>query len=234
MALDSTTIAPPATLDKRKLLLRDSITFLTLALIALVLYGVTTLLFHSFESHREDLGKRWSQRGEQAIQQGRPAEAIIDLRAALTYAPDDEPYQLLLAQALANDGRTDEATAYYEAFHEAHPGDGNINLQLARLARKKGTAHEAIDFYRASIFGAWQGDAITRRREVRLELAAYLIDQHELPLARAELLIAAGNTPDTAASDLTLAEMFEQSGDPDNAYTYYRKYGARPEPRRRH
>jgi Tfp pilus assembly protein PilF len=230
MALETTTVEP---FNKRALLLRDGLTFLILTLTTLALYGVTTFLFHSFESHREDLGQRWSQRGQQAIQQGRPTEAITALRAALTYAPDDQSYQLLLAQALADAGRTDEATAYYQTFWDARPGDGNINLQLARLYRQTKNTNKAINFYRASIFGAWQGDAITRRREVRLELTSYLIEQQDYLNARTELLIIAGNAPDNASLDMNLAEMFETVGDIENAAIFYDRASAQLEPKRR-
>ena len=55
------------------------------------------------------------------------------------------------------------------------PGDGFINLELARLSAKKKDPQNAIKYYRASIYGTWEGDGVVRRREVRLELARYLI-----------------------------------------------------------
>jgi hypothetical protein len=47
---------------RRKLILRDSLGFLTLLVVTLVLSGFTLLLFRSFSAHREDLAQRWPRR----------------------------------------------------------------------------------------------------------------------------------------------------------------------------
>ena len=85
---------------KRKLILRDALTFLTLILVTVLLFAVTLFLFRSFTAHREELAKRWSARGREAIASGRPDQAIVALRTALSYAPGEPSYELLLAQAL--------------------------------------------------------------------------------------------------------------------------------------
>jgi tetratricopeptide (TPR) repeat protein len=141
----------------------------------------------------------------------------------LSYAPDNDTYQLLLARALADAGRTEEATNYFLNIWASSPGDGFVNLQLARLMRRKGDAREAIEYYRASIFGTWQGDGAVRRREVRLELADYLVELHDLSAARTELLIAAGDAPENAHWDLMIGGRFQSAGDLTDALTYYQK-----------
>ena len=207
---------------KRVLLLRDSATFLALSGISVALFLLTLLLFRSFENHREDLAHRWANRGRVALRNNRPDQAVTALRTALSYE-ETLPEQLLLAQALADAGHTEEAANYFLTLRESRPGDGFINLQLARLARRQNDPGQAIDDYRASIFGDWPGDGAQRRREVRFELSAFLAQEGQTSAARDELLIAAGNAPETAAGDNLFAERFGALNDTTDALLFYRK-----------
>ena len=208
---------------KRKLIFRDSLTFLSLLLVTVVLFLITLFLFRSFASHRQDLAQRWSARGQAAVNAGHPDQAIVALRTALSYAPEQRSYELLLAQALGDAGHTEESFNYFLGLWETQPGDGFINLSLARLAAKKNDVPAAINYYRASIYGTWEGDGVVRRREVRLELSQYLIAHHDLSSARTELLIAGGNAPDDVPLALTLAQLLEQAKAPHDALTNYQK-----------
>ena len=210
-------------LNKRKLILHDGLAFVTLTATSIVLFVLTLLLFRSFEDHRADLAVRWAERGKTALAGHRPEQAVAALRTALSYAPDERGDQLLLAQALANAGHTEEASNYFLNLWEARPGDGFINLQLARLARGKGQNKDAEDYYRASIFGAWDGDAVLRRRQVRLELVDFLLGRHQLSQARNELFVIAGNAPEDAALNLLLAEKFQAAQDPADALSFDEK-----------
>ena len=208
---------------KRRLILRDSLTFLSLLLVTVVLFLITFFLFRSFVSHRQELALRWSARGQSAINSGHPEQAIVALRTALSYAPGQRSYELLLAQALGEAGHTEESYNYFLGLWETQPGDGLINLSLARLAAKKNDVQAAINYYRASIYGTWEGDGIVRRRDVRLELSQFLIAHHDLSSARTELLVAGGNAPDDVPLALTLANLLEQANAPHDALTYYQK-----------
>jgi tetratricopeptide (TPR) repeat protein len=208
---------------KRRLILRDSLTFLSLVLVTVVLFLITLLLFRSFTSHRQELAQRWSARGQASLNAGQPDQAIIALRTALSYAPSQRTYELLLAQALGDAGHTEESYNYFLGLWETEPGNGLINLSLARLAAKKNDPQAAINYYRASIYGTWEGDGTVRRREVRLELSRYLLFRHDLSSARTELLIAGGNAPDDTALALTLAPLLEQANAPRDALNYYQK-----------
>jgi tetratricopeptide (TPR) repeat protein len=145
----------------------------------------------------------------------------------LRYAPGERSCELLLAQALGDAGHTEESYNYFLGLWETQPGDGFINLRLARLAAAKNEVQTAINYYRASIYGTWEGDGALRRREVRLELARYLLGRHDLSSARNELLVAGGNSPDDVALTLTLAPLLEQAGDSRDALAYYEKVLAR-------
>ena len=208
---------------KRKLIFRDALTFLSLVLVTIVLLLMTLFLFRSFASHRDDLAKRWSARGQAALSSGRPDQAIVALRTALSYAPGERSYELLLAQALGAANHTEESYNYFLSLWETQPGDGFINLNLARLAAKKNETQTAVNYYRAAIFGTWEGDGTVRRREVRLELAHYLIAHHEPGEARTELLIAGSNDLNDPAVDLTLAPLLEAVGDSSDALKSYDK-----------
>lgn len=158
-----------------------------------------------------------------ALQQGRAADAVDCLRTALSYQPNDRADELMLAQALADSGRIEEAVSYFYNLREARPGDGFINLQLARLARKKGDASEAINDYRAAIFGNWEGDGVERRRTVRLELADYLSQRGDVAGARSEVLIAASDSPETPDADVSYGDRLRSMGDLSDALIFYRK-----------
>ena len=205
------------------MILRDALTFLSLALITTVLFAVTLFLFRTFAAHRQELAQRWAARGQAAISSGHPDQAIVALRTALSYTPGERSNELLLAQALGDAGHTEESYNYLLGLWETQPGDGFINLRLARLAVKKNDMQAAINYYRAAIYGTWEGDGVVRRREVRLELSRYLIAHHDLSSARTELLVAGGNAPDDVDLAPTLAQLLEQASAPYDALNYYQK-----------
>lgn len=212
---------------KRRLILRDSATFLSLTLITAVLFAITLFLFRSFASHREEAAQSWADRGREALSSGHPDQAIVALRSALSYAPGERSYELLLAQALGDAGHLDESYNYFLGLWDTQPGDGFINLRLARLAATKKDMPSAVNYYRGAIYGTWEGDGAVRRQEVRLELSRYLIVHHDLSSARTELLVAGGNAPDDVGLALTIAPILEQAGAPTDALNYYRKVLAR-------
>ena len=208
---------------RRSLLLRDSVTFLGLTLLTVVLFMATLFLFRSFSEHRRELAVRWADRGRADLIQNHPERAIVSLRTALTYAPDERSYELLLAQALGEAGHVEESWNYFTGLWDRQPGDGFINLSLARLAAAKGETGQAINYYRAAVYGTWNGDGIARRSSVRLELARYMLDHHELQQARSELVVAGGNAQRNPASEMAIAGLLEQAGDPRDALDYYRR-----------
>ena len=208
---------------RRGLILHDVLAFLALLAVSVALFGVTLFLFRSFQGHREDLAREWSARGRAALARHQPDQAVSALRNALSYAPDDRADQLLLAQSLADANHTEEATNYFLTLWDARPGDGFINLELARLARQKGDAAEANDYYRASIYGSWEGDGTVRRRQTRFELAEYLIEQHQNAEARNLLYTLSGNFPSDEGLNMGVASLMARAGYMPDALTFYEK-----------
>lgn len=207
----------------QRLLVRDSVTLGGLIAITIVLFAVTLFLFRSFEARRAHLAKYWADQGLTALKDSQAAKAVTAYRTALSYAPGERNDELMLAEALSEAGRIEESFNYFTGLWESQPGDGLINLQMARLEAKQQHAQDAINSYRAAIDGTWEGDGVERRRAARLELARYLIQQRELEQARTELLIAGGNAPDIPDLDIVLGGLLEQVNDPSNALSYYEK-----------
>ncbi len=225
----ATTLTPEERLARRRLILQDTVSLLTLFLIAAVIFVLTLFLFRSFTNHKQELGARWKARGEEALRDGHPAVAIDDLRSALAYIPNRDT-EIELATALADAGKYQEATAYFTTLRESAPGDGTVNVELARLAVKAGNENEAILYYQSALDGTWQGNGYDRRRQVRLEMARYLVSRGEYNQARNQLLIAAGNAPDEPNIKIEIAELLEQANAPQDALRIYQVLAARREP----
>jgi len=206
---------------KRHLIVRDTVRLVGLFLTAALVVGVTFLLFHSFTSHREDLAVRWYDRGVKALAAGKPEQAVGALRAALNYAPDDRDYELQLARALAAAGHVEEANAYFTTLWTAQPGNGLINLELARLAARRNDPANAVRHYRAAIDGSWQQDAPEERQAVRMELVHYLLGRNDTTSARTELLILSEDLPTGRGMRLQVAALMEQAGAFNSAYRLY-------------
>lgn len=213
----------------RRLIFQDAVALLSLVLIIVVLSGLTWLLFHSFKAHELDLAHRWKRRGEIALKKDEPMVAIDALRSSLAYQ-SDRSTEIALAEALAKAGRIHEAVAYFTTLRETEPGNGIINLQLARLAARQNLQAQAITYYQTAIDGTWEGDGYQRRRDVRLELAQYLISIHQFTRARTQLLIAAGNAPNQPAVLLKVAGMLEQCESEADALQIYRTLARQREP----
>ncbi len=210
-------------IERRRLILADSLSLVTLFAITALLAVLTNYLYQSYASHQVELAARWLQRGEQALRDNKPQAAIDALSSALAFEPNDRSTAIKLAEALASAGRIQEATVYFNALLESEQGNGLINLQLARLAARQENESQAIEDYQRAIYGNWEGDGYVRRREVRFELINYLIAHHRLDQARNELLVASGNAPaDDISVQLEIARTMEQAQDPADALHVYK------------
>ncbi len=210
-------------LERRRLIISDSLALLTLFAITAVLAVLTNYLYQSYASHQSALATRWLTRGEQALRDSKPQAAINALSSALAYDPGNRNTEIKLAEALASAGRIQEAAVYFNTLLETQQGSGLINLQLARLAVRQGNKTDAVQDYQRAIYGNWEGDGYIRRRDVRFELIHYLISQGMLDQARSELLVAQGNAPeDDISLLLNVARTMEQAQDPIDALHLYR------------
>ncbi len=219
----STPFDPDQRSQRRKLILQDSFALLTLVGTTLLLAVVTYFFFSTFSQHRHVLETRWFARGQQALKAGRPLDAVEDFRSALSLSPGNSAYEYSLAQALAASGKTEEAFSYYSTLRDAAPGDGMLNLQLARLSVKKRDVPMALSYYADALNGDWRAEGIVHRRDARLEMAQYLILQHQPAQAHQALLTAEGNALNDPAVMNQIAALLEQSSFPSDALTAYKR-----------
>jgi predicted Zn-dependent protease len=142
---------------------KDALALASISAITILLAITTYFLFGSYQTHRKELADRWYGRGQQALKRNQPLVAVDDLHSALLYAPGQRSIEVTLASALASAGKIQEATAYFNSLWETEPGNGEINVQLARLSARSGNEDLAKRYYHAAIYGNWEGDGYLRR-----------------------------------------------------------------------
>ncbi|HEV2423549.1 MAG TPA: tetratricopeptide repeat protein [Terriglobia bacterium] len=199
---------------RRNLFLKpDTILSLTLAGL-LVLFTITGFAVQAYKARYAALGRQWYQRGAKDLNAGHVDTAIVDFRTALIYARDDENCDLSLAQALSAAGRTEEAKAYLTGLWERDPGNAEVNLELGRLAARAGNTGDALRYYHGAMYDDWPGrDPAEARRQVRLELFQYLIQQGDQAQAEAELIAMAALLPPDPELYTRVGQLFMEVGD---------------------
>lgn len=210
-------------LERRRLIFSDTLSLATLFVITALLAVVTNAFYQSYASHEAESRQRWVERARRAMQRGDAQAAVNALRSALALGPGDRSIEMSLAEALASAGRLPEASSYFTTLAESEPGDGMIQLQLARLAARQGNTDQALEDYHRAIYGNWEGDGSVRRREVRLEMVGFLISHGLSNEARNELLVAAGNAPEgDSGLFLNIAQLMEKAQAPADALNVYK------------
>ncbi len=199
------------------------IIFIGLPLLGLALAAITYFWNRSFEAKKLELAIEWRDRGDAALKDRDQEEAIADLRTALFYDRDNTQYRLRLAQALLAAGHLDEARAHLLSLWETGPGDGLLNLELARVEALQHHLYEASRFYHAAIYGVWEQDPETQRRQARLELINLLLQQGEKTQARAELIALSAALPNTIAWKNQLAGLLMNIQDYEGALAEYER-----------
>jgi tetratricopeptide (TPR) repeat protein len=173
---------------------REVVLFGCIALLALfVLFTATISRMYHKKIHV--LADDWFDQGEASFRAGDTKSAWTDDRNALVYSPNNTKFQFHLAQALAAAGRGEEARSYLLSLLSESPGDGEVNLALARIATHKGLIPEALRYYHSAIYGEWESDPIGMRWQVRRELAEYLLDRGLQQQAVPGIIALADSTP---------------------------------------
>jgi tetratricopeptide (TPR) repeat protein len=173
---------------------REAVLIVCLVLLV-VLFAITAVVSRLYHKKVHQLGDQWFAHGETSFRSGEIPAALIDYRNALVYSPNNEVFQLHLAQALAEGGREDEARSYLINLLAESPGSGEINLELARIAARQGLSQEAIRYYHSAIYGVWENDPLMMRWRVRNELVQYLLDRGDLNDAQPEAIALAQEVP---------------------------------------
>jgi tetratricopeptide (TPR) repeat protein len=160
-----------------------------------LLFSVTAVVSRLYHKKIHMLADQWYAIGEASFRAGRVRPALSDYRNALVYAPNSALFQLHLAQALAAANRLDEANSYFVNLLAESPGNGEINLELARIYARKRQALDAIRYYHSAIYGVWDTDPLVKRWSVRRELCEYLLARGDVKDAQPEVIALAQEVP---------------------------------------
>ena len=200
---------------------RDS--FLAMVSALLVLLFITTgIVVGRYHRLERRLAEDWYSQGDQALSAGQGPVALVDFRNALAYSRENPLFQLRLAQALAATGRVPEASVYLASLRERDPGNGPVNLELARLAAARHDVADAVQYYHNAVYCEWEGDPVVQRRAVRLELIHFLLLSDQRAAARAELLAVAGNLPPDAPLQIQVGKLLIDAGGSGDALNLFR------------
>jgi tetratricopeptide (TPR) repeat protein len=200
---------------------RPPVIFATLTLVAVLAFLGVNRLVTRFREQEKALARHLYERGLQAQRAGQPERAVGDFRAALSYAHGNFDYQLSLARALRDTGRTAESETYLISLWERSPQEGAVNLALGRLFAREQLFDKAIQYYHNAIYGLWPIDPETRRRDTQFELISFLLQHKAYPQAQAELITTASALPHDPSLRLRVAQWFAQSQDYDHALAQF-------------
>jgi len=195
---------------------REPLLLAGLIVIIAAFFSLTTFAAHAYHRKQEQFGEAWYRRGEQALRQSRSADAVEDLRNALAYSRDNDVYRLRLAEALMADHRPQEARSHLLILWDKEPGDGIINLEMARLAALWGDTRQAVRYYHAALYGVWLDEPMAHRWQIRFELSEYLLQRNTIQDtkdAQAELVaLSAELPPQDAIGQTRLGKLFLRTG----------------------
>ena len=200
---------------------RPTFIFSVLLLIAVAGFFAVNHLVTRFHEQEKALGRRLYGYAQAEQAAGNMDRAIPYLRAAISYSADDGNYQLSLARALRDTGRTEEAESYLIRLWEKDPQDGPINLALGRLFVRENDVPRAIQYYHNAAYGLWPQNLSGNGLSARFELVRFLLQRKALVDAQSELISISSTLPNDPALHLQLADLFYQSQDFERALTEY-------------
>jgi tetratricopeptide (TPR) repeat protein len=186
-------------------------------------FALTYAIVGRYRGQRQDLASEWNARGERDINRS-PDVAVGDFETALVYGPERTGTRLRLAQALIAAGRSFEAKTRLLTLRAEEPGNGLLNLELARLAAADHELGDAVRDYHAAIDGSWETGGASARRGARLELAKLLLSNGQPLRAQAELIALIDDLPADAALLTEVGQMLIQAdGDGDAALKLFQR-----------
>ena len=191
---------------------RETLVLLSI-MVLVVFFVITGITVKRYHASQLALGGRWYQRGEAALQSNRAEEAVEDFHTALVYARDNPVYQMRLAEALVQANHLAEAGVYLRTLWVTQPGNGTLNLLLARLAAKSHDVPEAIRYYHNAVYGVWETNPEANRRMVRIELCKFLLAEGDRNAAESELIALQTELPPDAKIHAEVGSMFAQVED---------------------
>ena len=200
---------------------REPITLAVLLVLTAALLAVVGGLSRMYEAQQQALAEEWVQRGMHDMQAGKYADAVTAFRTALLYRRDNDAYMLNFAESLLENGQLDEANAYLTGIWERHPENGQVNLELARIAARQGENKRAIRYFHNAMYAAWPAGQENERRNARFELIDLLLRENDKMQAQAELIALAENVPNEPATAVRIGNLFLQAQDNAHALSEF-------------
>ena len=205
-----------------RVLNRELLLLIALGVIAIGVFAFTKRMAAKEQQLDARIAAIWYDDGERQLSSGKVERAIESFRKATTDALGNRTYTLALATALAAGNHDAEAEQTLLRLRESEPEDAEINLQMARLAAKRGEVDDAVHYYRNALYGRWTGAEVDeQKRQVRAELIRFLLGRQARNTALSELIILEGDLPPSAAAHVEVARLFLQAGDPQHALKNY-------------
>jgi tetratricopeptide (TPR) repeat protein len=201
----------------RSVLAREPVLLILLALAAVCFFLAVSGIARIYNAQQRALGSRWFTRGVTDLKARNFTAAVNEFRAALRYSQDDYSYQFNLAEALVGLNRTGEAYAYLINLWDRQPEDGQVNLELARIAAGQGQSVQALRYYHNAIYAIWSGNQESERHDARLELIEYLLRNNARPQAQSELIALAAGIGDDPKQQTMLGNLFLRADDYEHA-----------------
>ncbi len=160
-----------------RVLNRELLLLIALGVIAIGVFAFTKRMAAKEQQLDARIAAIWYDEGERQLSSGKVERAIESFRKATTDALGNRTYTLALATALAAGNHDAEAEQTLLRLRESEPEDAEINLQMARLAAKRGEVDDAVHYYRNALYGRWTGAEMDeQKRQVRAELIRFLLD----------------------------------------------------------
>lgn len=219
MLMNSTMAAGPSDVLRSP---RRGAVLSAVVLICVLFFVLTHFINAAYQRQRGVLARHWLRTGDADVAAGRATDAVDAYRAALIYDPADPQTTLKLAEALTRAGEQRQASSYLLSLLQEEPGNGPVNLALARLSAREQDVAAAMRYYQGAIYGGWSGQGEVMRRQARLELIDFLLARNAVTEARSELIAVTGDLPRDPAVVAAVADRFVRAGDDADALRLYR------------
>ncbi len=202
---------------------REAVGLVILIVAGAVAFAMTRAFASANRRMRLDAAARWYAVARASIDAGKPGDAVAPLRRAAAIDRDNPEYRLTLASALAASGSDAAARQLLLTLRQFAPEDPDVNLQLARLERRRQDLTAAVQYYQNALYGLWRPDRIDERRNIRRELIDYLLASDQRSRALSEILILSANAQDDAASQSEIGRLLLKVGSAARAHDHFRR-----------
>lgn len=212
----------PSDGESSRLFHRDLLRLLTIAIIAIAVFLFTRAMAAKERQLNQTVAATWFREGKRQLATGNVRGAADAFRQAVSNDYENRDYGFALANALGSEGHTEEARYALMRLREAAPESPEVNLDLARLAAKRGDIAEASHYYHNALYGLWTGTQVEgEQRQVRTELIRFLLDHRQHSQALAELLILGSDLPDEATAQKDAGQLFLEADDATHALKHF-------------